>query len=117
MVRQVDWGGAPNVQVGRTRRRTGGRTAMSAIVSGSALTSFVKRHTPLILKTRMRTIKARLETIGAGHYCPVCRSRVRAFQPLPDYYRDNLTKHGWPYTDEEAETCNQLSYSCPWCQA
>jgi SAM-dependent methyltransferase len=79
--------------------------------------SVVKRHTPVILKTRIRAFKVRLQTIAARHYCPVCRSRVRAFQPLPAYYRDHLTRHGWPYADDEAETCNQLGYSCPWCQA
>jgi SAM-dependent methyltransferase len=90
---------------------------MIAIVSEPSLTSFVKRHTPLILKTRMRAFKTRLQTIAARHYCPVCRSRVRAFQPLPVFYRENLTKHGWPFMDEEAETCNQSGYSCPSCQA
>jgi len=90
---------------------------MTASASEPSLLSVVKRHTPVILKTRIRAFRDRLQTIAARHYCPVCRSRVRAFQPLPEYYRDNLTKHGWPYADEEAETCNQTSYSCPWCQA
>jgi SAM-dependent methyltransferase len=90
---------------------------MIAIVSEPSLMSVVKRHTPLILKARIRAFKARLQTIGGRHYCPVCRSRVRAFQPLPAFYRDNLTKHGWPFGDEEAETCNQQAYSCPSCQA
>jgi SAM-dependent methyltransferase len=90
---------------------------MIAIVSEPSLMSVVKRHTPVILKTRIRALKARLQTIAARHYCPVCRSRVRAFQPLPAFYRDNLTKHGWPFVDEESETCNQLGYLCPSCQA
>src|SRR4051812_17114887 len=117
MVRQVDWCGPPNVQMGGTRRRTGGRTVMIAIVLEPSLMSFVKRHTPLIPKTRIRACKARLQIIGSRHYCPVCRSRVRAFQPVPAFYRDNLTKFGWPYPDDEAETCNQSGYSCPSCQA
>lgn len=90
---------------------------MFTIVSEASLMSVVKRHTPVIVKTGMRAFKARLKTIGGRHFCPVCRSRVRAFQPLPEFYRENLTKHGWPFGDEEAETCNQLGYLCPSCQA
>jgi SAM-dependent methyltransferase len=90
---------------------------MFAIASEPSLMGVVKRHTPVILKSRMRAFTARLKTIGGRHYCPVCRSRVRAFQPLPEFYRDNLAKHGWPFADEEAETCNQLGYTCPLCQA
>ena len=90
---------------------------MLIIVSEPSLISVVKRHTPVILKTRMRSFKARLKTIGGRHYCPVCRSGVRAFQPLPEFYRDNLAKHGWPFADEETETCNQSGYLCPSCQA
>jgi SAM-dependent methyltransferase len=90
---------------------------MFTIVSETSLMSVVKRHTPVILKTRMRALKARLKTIGGRQYCPVCRSRVRAFQPLPEFYRDNLAKHGWPFADQETETCNQPGYLCPSCQA
>jgi SAM-dependent methyltransferase len=90
---------------------------MFALISEPSLMAVVKRHTPVILKNRMRAFTARLKTIGGRHHCPVCRSRVRAFQPLPEFYRDNLRKHGWPFADEEAETCNQANYLCPSCQA
>src|SRR6266513_257365 len=90
---------------------------MIVTVSEPSLMNVVKRRTPLILKTRIRAFKARLQSIGARYYCPVCRSRVLAFQPLPEFYRNNLTKYGWPYADDEAETCNPRGYSCPSCQA
>jgi SAM-dependent methyltransferase len=54
--------------------------------------------------------------LGPGHFsCNVCLRPVRAFRPLPDFYARELRKHGWPYSLEQAETCNAAQYTCPWC--
>src|SRR5437899_3187338 len=58
-----------------------------------------------------------MKSIRAKYRCPVCDSHVEAFQPLPQFYTDNLQKYGCPFKAEEAETCNYRNYSCPSCQA
>jgi SAM-dependent methyltransferase len=77
----------------------------------------LKKLVPTTIKRSARRVQTRLQTLGAEYYCPVCESRVNAFEPLPEFYTDNLRKHGWPYSAEEAETCNHLAYLCPFCQA
>ena len=82
-----------------------------------SLISIIKKHTPGVVKKRVRSLRSRARTINARYRCPVCDARVKAFQPLPEYYIDNLQKNGWPYAIEEAETCNHLGYQCPSCFA
>jgi SAM-dependent methyltransferase len=54
--------------------------------------------------------------LGPGQYsCNVCLRPVRAFRPLPEFYAQEMRKHGWPYAIEQSETCNAAQYSCPWC--
>jgi SAM-dependent methyltransferase len=54
--------------------------------------------------------------LGPGKFsCNVCRRPVRSFRPLPAYYATELRKHGWPYSLDQAETCNAAQYTCPWC--
>lgn len=90
---------------------------MIAIQREHLFLKVVKRHTPEVIKKRIRALQYRLRMLRAKHTCPVCNSRVIAFQELPAYYLDNLQKYGWPYKWEEAETCNLQGYSCPFCQA
>ncbi len=71
--------------------------------------SFVKRNGSL-LQTLLRTL-------WAGYNCPVCDTRVSAFEPLPKFYVENLQKHGFPFGPDESETCNYEAYSCPSCGA
>lgn len=53
-----------------------------------------------------------------GKYsCSVCNRRVYGFEPLPEYYRDNATTHGYIYSVDDAETLNHEQYSCPVCGA
>jgi hypothetical protein len=47
--------------------------------------------------------------------CPVCQNNVNEFLPLPTFYAENLEKHGWPFTFDDAETMNAEQYSCPQC--
>lgn len=54
--------------------------------------------------------------VGAYH-CPVCDNSVRWFDPLPSVYTEELRRHGYKYTPDDAETCNVESYSCPLCEA
>ena len=66
---------------------------------------------------RARRFQTQVRSIGAKYRCPVCGSRVKTFAPLPKYYTDNLQKYGFPFNLEEAETCNDQGYLCPFCQA
>ena len=77
----------------------------------------LKKLIPLAVRVRARKAFDHTRAIGTGHRCPVCNSRVVEFEPLPRFYAENLEKYGWPFAAEEAETCNHLGYSCPYCQA
>lgn len=90
---------------------------MVAVERERPFISVVKKHTPRAIKRLTRGLLSGLRTLGAKYHCPVCNTRVIAFQPLPKFYAENLEKYGWPYADEDAETCNVQSYSCPSCQA
>jgi SAM-dependent methyltransferase len=58
-----------------------------------------------------------MRSLWARYRCPVCNSRVNAFERLPEFYLENQEKYGFPYRPEEAETCNHRGYLCPYCQA
>ncbi len=49
--------------------------------------------------------------------CPVCENRVKNFMPLPEFYTENLQKHGWRFSFAETETLNYQYYLCPFCGA
>lgn len=74
----------------------------------------IKKYIPLVVKKRVRALQ---KLINARHYCPVCESTVNAFLPLPDFFRENQEKYGFPYQAKDAETCNEAAYLCPACGA
>src|SRR5205823_11989538 len=74
-------------------------------------------YTSKFVKRSGRALQSRLRSLWGEYHCPVCNSRAYAFQPLPDYFNQNLEKYGWPYKPDEAETCNHLGYLCPLCFA
>ena len=47
----------------------------------------------------------------------MCEKSVGEFAPLPEFYRENLRKHGSPIALEDMETLNVRQYSCPECGA
>lgn len=77
----------------------------------------VKKYLPEAMKAKARAVRREVKLITAKFHCPICDSRVVAFEPLPQFYLDNLEKYGFPFTSEEAETCNDKRYLCPNCQA
>jgi SAM-dependent methyltransferase len=77
----------------------------------------IKKYIPLALKQRARALQTHARLINAQHYCPVCDSRVISFQPLPELFRENQEKYGFPFADSDAETCNTTAYLCPSCEA
>lgn len=77
----------------------------------------IKKYIPLALKQRARALQTQAKLINARHYCPVCDSRVTAFLPLPDVFREQQEKYGFPFADSDAETCNTTAYLCPSCEA
>jgi SAM-dependent methyltransferase len=54
---------------------------------------------------------------GARFHCPVCRSQLGRFVPLPAEYRGGVEIHGALYQAESFETINLESYGCPVCGA
>ena len=77
----------------------------------------IKKYIPLVLKKRVRALQKQVGLINAKHYCPVCEATVSAFLPLPEFFRENQEKYGFPYQAKDAETCNEGAYLCPACGA
>jgi SAM-dependent methyltransferase len=77
----------------------------------------IKKYIPLALKERARALQHQVRLINARHYCPVCESRVVSFLPLPNFFRENQRKYGFPFAGDEGETCNEAAYLCPSCEA
>ena len=88
-----------------------------AIVCLAASIVTIKKYIPLALKQHARELQQQIRLLNARHYCPVCESRVAAFLPLPDFFRDNLYKYQFPFEASDAETCNAAAYLCPSCSA
>ncbi len=51
------------------------------------------------------------------HACPVCRSRVPGFAPLPQSFLDMVRGYGFIHPVDQFETLNLGAYSCPNCGA
>jgi SAM-dependent methyltransferase len=51
------------------------------------------------------------------YYCPVCESRIREFNRLPDFYQAKQDEVGYIHPVYQIETINRLCYSCPNCGA
>lgn len=77
----------------------------------------LKKYIPLALKKRARALQTQVKLINSRLYCPVCESRVNAFDPLPDFFRENQEKYGFPFHSDDAETCNVAAYLCASCGA
>jgi SAM-dependent methyltransferase len=77
----------------------------------------IKKYIPLALKERARALQHQVKLISATHYCPVCESRVVSFLPMPEFFRENQRQYGFPFANEDGETCNETAYLCPSCQA
>ena len=77
----------------------------------------IKKYIPLALRQRVRALQHRVSLINSRLYCPVCESTIVSFLPLPEFYRENAKKHGFPYQTSESETCNEAGYLCPSCSA
>ena len=77
----------------------------------------IKKYIPLALKQRARALQTQAKLISARHHCPVCDARVIAFLPLPEVFHETQKKHGFPFADSDAETCNTTAYLCPSCEA
>lgn len=77
----------------------------------------VKIHLPKAIKRRIKALKTLIGSLGAKYHCPVCNSRIKRFQPLPEFYFNNAKQYGYRYTFEQAETLNYQNYSCPFCGA
>jgi len=76
-----------------------------------------KKHLSNAIKKRIKELRVVMYSLGAKYNCPVCGSRINRFQPLPEFYINNIKRHGYRYKFEQAETLNYHSYSCPLCGA
>jgi SAM-dependent methyltransferase len=77
----------------------------------------IKKYIPLRFKQRARAIQKQFKLISSKLYCPVCESSVVSFLPLPEFFRDNQQKFGFPFNASDSETCNEAAYLCPSCGA
>jgi SAM-dependent methyltransferase len=77
----------------------------------------IKQYIPLGLKKRARELQKQVQLINSRYYCPVCEAKVVSFLPLPEFFRENQQKYGFPFRSDEAETCNDEAYLCPGCGA
>jgi SAM-dependent methyltransferase len=70
-------------------------------------------------KARYKLHKLKLKGAASlgRFYCPVCDHRVNRFEPLAQHFLAEVEKYGFPYTVDEAETCNAAYYACPLCGA
>jgi predicted SAM-dependent methyltransferase len=85
----------------------------------------IRRYIPVRVKNILKRIRCFLITgftqitsIGYRYACPVCGKKVKAFEPLPGYYKENLTQYGSLLGSlDEWETINEKNYSCPNCSS
>lgn len=86
------------------------------LIFGSAL-DFVRGSTPLPVKEAVWRLidwmRVKYESLTGTYKCSVCGNRLWRFDPLAV----DSVSHGFPYTTDDAETCNALNYSCPRCGA
>ena len=76
-----------------------------------------RKYVPVDLKKKMRRVQTRLYAAAGPYYCPVCESRTRRFEPIPNFFLLNAEKNGFSFSPEDSETCNHQCYSCPFCEA
>lgn len=55
--------------------------------------------------------------LGDARYCPVCRSSLDRFEPMPLYFMKQWTAHGYTRSPFAAEMLNLMEFSCPRCGA
>ena len=84
---------------------------------GRSLIAVIKKLATPAVKWRAMASEGRVLILKAKYRCSVCNMRVEGFEALPEFYLENLEKHGWPYTGDEAETCNFRAYQCPYCKS
>jgi SAM-dependent methyltransferase len=77
----------------------------------------IKSFIPQVWRSRLRLAYIGLGQWPGRFYCPVCERTVRAFAPLPSFYRDQFLQYGFDLPLEDAETCNFKAYTCPFCGA
>jgi SAM-dependent methyltransferase len=75
------------------------------------------KHFPSAIKKKFKAFQSLICSLGAKYHCPVCGTRINHFQPLSEFYLNNVRQHGYRYTLEQAETLNYHDYSCPFCGA
>ncbi len=50
-------------------------------------------------------------------HCPVCKSRVDGYLPLPAFFLEEQKRHGYIHDVTQGETLNLDAYLCPQCEA
>jgi SAM-dependent methyltransferase len=81
------------------------------------LITLFKKHLTETIKRKIKELQVIIYSLGAKYRCPVCGSPVNRFLPLPEFYFNNVKRHGYRYKFEQAETLNYYAYSCPLCGA
>jgi len=79
--------------------------------------NILKKYIPTVPKLKSKKVLTQISSIGAKYRCSVCGSHVKSFLLLPEFYTENLQKHGWRYSFAESETLNYQYYLCPFCSS
>ena len=87
------------------------------LLNENPVLNVIRKCTPLVVRTKGRQLQARVRNLLGEFRCPVCNSRVNAFEPLPEFFTENQQKYGYPFGPDETETCNHQGYACPSCEA
>jgi len=55
---------------------------------------------------------------GPKRFCNICGTSFRGkFNPIHQYYTDQIKRTGYPYNFKDAETLNYNEYTCPHCES
>lgn len=77
----------------------------------------LKKYVAEMTTPKSKSFLAQISSLGAMYRCSVCGSHVKGFLPLPEFYTENLQKHGWRFSFTENETLNYQYFLCPFCGA
>lgn len=71
----------------------------------------------LTVKKAVRMVSDAFFSAAYKKECSVCAKKVKNFEPLSSYYKNQAALYNFPFSADEAETLNYKEYTCPYCGA
>jgi SAM-dependent methyltransferase len=71
----------------------------------------------VIRSLRYRSRKIYPDYLGDKYQCPLCKTQLAYFEPLPMYYFRELQENQYIHSIFQAETSNIENYQCPVCNS